>query len=129
MALCSRRVTPYSPHTMGLGLFWRQFWILVWKNLIVLSKNPFVRVYGVMLWLVETNLSQLNIVRCLLLPIGYAVFLSFAQFILHKPNNVSANSLELLIDSQLATVWPRNLSTHSSSSRRIRWFYASGMGR
>ncbi|KAH9830408.1 uncharacterized protein C8Q71DRAFT_862423 [Rhodofomes roseus] len=55
---------------MGGTLFWRQLSVLVWKNFIVLSKHP---------WL--------NIVRCLLLPIGYAVFLSAAQFFLHKPNN------------------------------------------
>ncbi|KAG1886233.1 hypothetical protein F4604DRAFT_1675882 [Suillus subluteus] len=52
------------------SLFLRQFIILCWKNWIVLSKH-----------------SLLNILRCLLLPIGYGIFLAAAQTFLVKPNN------------------------------------------
>ncbi|KAF9471023.1 P-loop containing nucleoside triphosphate hydrolase protein [Pholiota conissans] len=59
----------------AIGLFWLQFRVLVWKNWIISSKNPF-----------------LFILRCFLLPIAYGVFLSFAQFMLHRLNNYNPGS-------------------------------------
>ncbi|KAJ7144837.1 hypothetical protein C8R43DRAFT_891171, partial [Mycena crocata] len=53
-----------------MGLFWRQFTALFWKNWIVLSKHPF-----------------LNVLRCFLFPVAYGVFLAVAKRFLIKPNN------------------------------------------
>ncbi|PCH34380.1 nucleoside triphosphate hydrolase protein [Wolfiporia cocos MD-104 SS10] len=76
------------------SLFWRQFFALVWKNWIVLAKHP---------WL--------NVIRCLLLPIGYGIFLAVAQDFLIKPNNYglgTAIATPRLIDEydgSMALVW------------------------
>ncbi|KAG2341981.1 hypothetical protein BDR05DRAFT_1060572, partial [Suillus weaverae] len=76
------------------SMFLRQFTILCWKNWIVLSKH-----------------SLLNILRCLLLPIGYGVFLAVAQTFLVKPNNygfgspVSVYNFQNRFDGSLALVW------------------------
>jgi len=78
----------------NLKLFWRQFTALVWKNWIVLSKHP---------WL--------NILRCVLLPIGYGIFLAVAQLFLVKPNNyglgtaIAVPSLMDQYDGSMALVW------------------------
>ncbi|KZT73392.1 hypothetical protein DAEQUDRAFT_684394 [Daedalea quercina L-15889] len=75
-------------------LFWRQFAALVWKNWIVLSKHP---------WL--------NLLRCVLLPIGYGVFLAVAQLFLTKPNNyglgtaVAVPRLFDQYDGSMTLVW------------------------
>jgi hypothetical protein len=37
-------------------------------------------------------LSQLNVLRCLILPIGYGIFLAVAQVFLNKPNHVCVAS-------------------------------------
>ncbi|KAI0947262.1 hypothetical protein AcV7_009727 [Taiwanofungus camphoratus] len=77
-----------------VGLFYRQFVALFWKNWIVLSKH-----------------SWLNIVRCLLLPIGYSIFLAAAQTFLDKPNNygigtaIPVPSLVNKFDGTLTLVW------------------------
>ncbi|KIK34697.1 hypothetical protein CY34DRAFT_621910, partial [Suillus luteus UH-Slu-Lm8-n1] len=76
------------------SLFLRQFTALCWKNWIVLCKHPL-----------------LNILRCLLLPIGYGIFLSVAQTFLLKPNNygfgspISVYNLQNQFDGSLALVW------------------------
>ncbi|KAG2067404.1 P-loop containing nucleoside triphosphate hydrolase protein [Suillus decipiens] len=76
------------------SLFLRQFAILCWKNWIVLSKHPL-----------------LNILRCLLMPIGYGIFISVAQTFLLKSNNygigspVSVYNLQDQFDGSLALVW------------------------
>ncbi|KAG1779604.1 hypothetical protein EV702DRAFT_965686 [Suillus placidus] len=76
------------------SLFLRQFTRLCWKNWIVLSKHPL-----------------LNILRCLLLPIGYGIFLAVAQTFLVKPNNygfgspISVYNFQNLFDGSLALVW------------------------
>ncbi|KAG1813914.1 uncharacterized protein BJ212DRAFT_1274572 [Suillus subaureus] len=76
------------------SLFLRQFTILCWKNWIVLSKHPF-----------------LNILRCLLLPIGYGIFLSVAQTFLLKSNNygfgspISVYDLQSQFDGSLTLIW------------------------
>ncbi|KAG1763849.1 hypothetical protein EDD22DRAFT_482473 [Suillus occidentalis] len=76
------------------SLFRRQFTILCWKNWVVLSKH-----------------SLLNILRCLLLPIGYGVFLAVAQTFLVKPNNygfgspISVYNFRDRFDGSLALVW------------------------
>ncbi|KAG1879528.1 hypothetical protein C8R48DRAFT_589537 [Suillus tomentosus] len=76
------------------SLFLRQCTILCWKNWIVLSKHPL-----------------LNIVRCLLLPIGYGIFLAVAQTFLLKPNNygfgspISVYNLQDQFDGSLTLVW------------------------
>ncbi|KAG1840268.1 hypothetical protein DFJ58DRAFT_858320 [Suillus subalutaceus] len=76
------------------SLFLRQFIILCWKNWIVLSKH-----------------SLLNILRCLLLPIGYGIFLAAAQTFLVKPNNygfgspISVYNLQNEFDGSLTLVW------------------------
>lgn len=78
----------------NLKLFWRQFAALVWKNWIVLLKHP---------WL--------NIVRCVLLPIGYGIFLAVAQLFLTKPNNyglgtaIPVPSIIDQYDGSMALVW------------------------
>ncbi|KAJ7239752.1 hypothetical protein B0H12DRAFT_1204157 [Mycena haematopus] len=43
-----------------MGLFWRQFAALFWKNWIVLSKHPI-----------------LNLLRCFIFPVAYGVFLAY----------------------------------------------------
>ncbi|KAJ6606797.1 hypothetical protein B0H10DRAFT_1819461 [Mycena sp. CBHHK59/15] len=53
-----------------MGVFWRQFAALFWKNWIVLSKHPF-----------------LNVLRCFIFPVAYGIFLAVAQQFLIKPNN------------------------------------------
>ncbi|KAF8215745.1 hypothetical protein K438DRAFT_1901600 [Mycena galopus ATCC 62051] len=58
-----------------MGLFWRQFAALFWKNWIVLSKHPF-----------------LNVLRCFLFPVAYGVFLAVAKRFLLKPNNYGIGS-------------------------------------
>ncbi|CCL98836.1 uncharacterized protein FIBRA_00841 [Fibroporia radiculosa] len=79
---------------MSWKLFWRQFAALVWKNWIVLSKHP---------WL--------NVLRCVLLPIGYGIFLAVAQLFLVKPNNyglgtaIAVPSLIDEYDGSMALVW------------------------
>ncbi|KAG0694048.1 hypothetical protein DFH29DRAFT_859873 [Suillus ampliporus] len=76
------------------SLFLRQFAILCWKNWIVLSKH-----------------SLLNILRCLLLPIGYGIFLAVAQTFLLKPNNygfgspISVYDLQTQFDGSLSLIW------------------------
>ena len=69
------------------GLFWIQLRALIWKNWIVLSKHWFVSVHP---FLVEfsSNFFQLNLIRCLILPIAYGAFLANAQLFFQKPNNV-----------------------------------------
>ncbi|KZT02088.1 P-loop containing nucleoside triphosphate hydrolase protein [Laetiporus sulphureus 93-53] len=75
-------------------LFWRQFTALVWKNWIVLSKHP---------WL--------NVLRCIILPIAYGIFLAVAQLFLVKPNNyglgtaITVPRLADQYDGSLALVW------------------------
>lgn len=76
------------------SLFRQQFTILCWKNWVVLSKH-----------------SLLNILRCLLLPIGYGAFLAVAQKFLVKPNNygfgspISVYNFRDRFDGSLALVW------------------------
>ncbi|KAG1725891.1 uncharacterized protein EDB91DRAFT_1086964 [Suillus paluster] len=84
------------------SLFLRQFTILCWKNWIVLCKH-----------------SLLNILRCLLLPIGYGthtykgyqVLIVFAQTFLVKPNNygfgspVSVYNFQNQFDGSLPLIW------------------------
>ncbi|KAF7302856.1 hypothetical protein MKEN_01247800 [Mycena kentingensis (nom. inval.)] len=52
-------------------LFFRQFGALFWKNCIVLAKHPF-----------------LNILRCLILPVAFGVFLAIAKSFFHTPNTL-----------------------------------------
>ncbi|KZT01143.1 P-loop containing nucleoside triphosphate hydrolase protein [Laetiporus sulphureus 93-53] len=79
---------------MPRSLFWRQFSALMRKNVIVLSKHP---------WL--------NVVRCILLPIGYGIFLAAAQFLLFRPNNdglgtaVPVQRLSDQYDGSLTLLW------------------------
>ncbi|KAF8435684.1 hypothetical protein L210DRAFT_3452656 [Boletus edulis BED1] len=76
------------------GLFFRQFAALFWKNWIVLSKH-----------------KLLNLLRCVLLPIGYGVFLTFAQTFLEKPNNYGIGTpapirnFTTQFDGSLALIW------------------------
>ncbi|KAG1742779.1 uncharacterized protein EDB91DRAFT_297988 [Suillus paluster] len=76
------------------SLFLRQFAILCWKNWIVLSKH-----------------SLLNILRCLLLPVGYGIFLAVAQTFLLKPNNygfgspISVYNFQNRFDGSLSLIW------------------------
>ncbi|KAF8204260.1 hypothetical protein K438DRAFT_1670421 [Mycena galopus ATCC 62051] len=58
-----------------MGLFWRQFTALFWKNWIVLSKHPF-----------------LNLLRCFVFPVAFGVFLAVAKGFLLKPNNYGIGS-------------------------------------
>ncbi|TFY63698.1 hypothetical protein EVJ58_g3098 [Rhodofomes roseus] len=97
-------------------LFWRQFAALVWKNWIVLSKHP---------WL--------NVLRCVLLPIGYGVFLAVAQLFLTKPNNyglgtaVAVPRLTDQYDGSIALVWADSTDgTGSPSAQEIMSHIASG---
>ncbi len=76
----------------NLGLFWLQLRVLIWKNWIILSKTPIVSVLVATLEAV-IDVIQLSIVRCFILPIAYGVFLSFAQFLVHRLNNVCSLSL------------------------------------
>ncbi|GBE77297.1 hypothetical protein SCP_0101700 [Sparassis crispa] len=75
-------------------LFFRQLSALVWKNWIVLSKHPF-----------------LNLVRCLLLPVGYGVFMALAQLLLAKVNNYGlgtlapVHNLTDVFDGSLSLIW------------------------
>ncbi|KAL6298600.1 hypothetical protein BKA93DRAFT_743844 [Sparassis latifolia] len=75
-------------------LFFRQFSILVWKNWIVLFKHP---------WL--------NLLRCLIIPVAYGVFLAVAQVFFVKPNNcglgsiASVYNLTNVYDGSMALVW------------------------
>ncbi|KAI0789486.1 P-loop containing nucleoside triphosphate hydrolase protein [Abortiporus biennis] len=99
-----------------VGLFWRQFGVLFWKNWIVLSKHPI-----------------LNILRCFILPIAYGVFLAVAQIFLNKPNNFGLGTstpireLNDVFDGSLTLVWadatngsafpsPNDIMTQISSS-------------
>ncbi|KAH9926492.1 uncharacterized protein B0H18DRAFT_1118977 [Fomitopsis serialis] len=97
-------------------LFWGQFAALVWKNWIVLSKHP---------WL--------NVLRCVLLPIGYGVFLAVAQLFLTKPNNYglgTAVAVPRLIDQydgSIALVWADSTDgTGSPSAQDIMSHIMSG---
>ncbi|KAG8685402.1 hypothetical protein FRC08_013128, partial [Ceratobasidium sp. 394] len=52
-------------------LFWRQFRALTWKNLIVIGNH----------WL-------LNILRCLVLPVAFAIFFGYVFEIFSRPDNL-----------------------------------------
>ncbi|KAF8808210.1 P-loop containing nucleoside triphosphate hydrolase protein [Phlegmacium glaucopus] len=75
-------------------IFWLQFRALFWKNWIVLSKH-----------------SILNILRCVILPIAFGVFLATAQSFLIRQNNfglgtpVSIFSLQSRFDGKTTLVW------------------------
>ncbi|KIM34443.1 hypothetical protein M408DRAFT_60324 [Serendipita vermifera MAFF 305830] len=75
-------------------LFFRQFGALFWKNLIVLSRH----------WI-------LNLLRCLILPIGFGIFLATAQLFLIRPNNLGTgaptaiSSLESVYQSGYHFYW------------------------
>lgn len=77
-----------------LSLFWTQFWALFNKNWIVLWKHP-----------------VLNVLRCLLLPIAYGVFLAVAQLFLVKPNNYGLGTLRPI----------RNLAGEFDGSAVLVW--------
>ncbi|KAH8119799.1 P-loop containing nucleoside triphosphate hydrolase protein [Phellopilus nigrolimitatus] len=96
-------------------VYLRQSWALFVKNMIVLSKHPY-----------------LNLLRCLVLPIAYGVFLALAQLFFTKPNNfglgqpVPVASLKDKIDGSLALYWvdgtngtgspsPSDIMTHVTS--------------
>ncbi|KAI0778957.1 P-loop containing nucleoside triphosphate hydrolase protein [Trametes elegans] len=76
------------------GLFFRQFWVLFWKNWIVMSKHP---------WL--------NVLRCFIMPVAYGIFLAVAQLFLTKPNNYGLGTpipvprLQDEYDGSLAFYW------------------------
>ncbi|KAG8692486.1 hypothetical protein FRC09_011165, partial [Ceratobasidium sp. 395] len=53
------------------SVFWRQFRALVWKNLIVMSNH----------WL-------LNVLRCLVLPLAFAIFFGYVFEIFSRPDNL-----------------------------------------
>ncbi|PPQ79372.1 hypothetical protein CVT25_002642 [Psilocybe cyanescens] len=55
---------------MAFLLLWLQLRALIWKNWIVLSRHPVT-----------------TILRCLILPIGYGFFLSYAQIFFHRLNH------------------------------------------
>ncbi|KDR85825.1 hypothetical protein GALMADRAFT_274642 [Galerina marginata CBS 339.88] len=65
------------------NLFWIQFRSLTWKNWVVMSKHPFS-----------------SILRCLILPVAYGVFLSFAQAFLHRLNNFGLGDPTPIADFQ-----------------------------
>ncbi|KAI0640229.1 P-loop containing nucleoside triphosphate hydrolase protein [Trametes polyzona] len=77
-----------------VGLFFRQFGVLFWKNWIVMSKHP---------WL--------NLLRCFIMPVAYGIFLAVAQLFLNKPNNyglgtpVPVHKLTDVYDGSLALIW------------------------
>ncbi|TFK69897.1 P-loop containing nucleoside triphosphate hydrolase protein [Pluteus cervinus] len=83
--------------------FWRQFVALTWKNWIGLSKHPWV-----------------NIIRCLLLPVGYGGFLAVAQVFLAQSNNygmgepIPVFSLSSQFDGSLALLWADGTSGTSN---------------
>ncbi|KAF8590206.1 P-loop containing nucleoside triphosphate hydrolase protein [Ramaria rubella] len=89
------------------SLFFRQFWALFRKNWIVLSKH-----------------KLLNVLRCLVLPIAYGIFLAVAQVFLIKPNHYGLGtptpilSLSDVFDPTLSLVWADGTSatTHPSPS-------------
>ncbi|KAG8772781.1 hypothetical protein FRC16_005555, partial [Serendipita sp. 398] len=70
-SLSPQYYTPWPPPSPFYMLFFRQLGALVWKNWIVLSQHWF-----------------LNLLRCLVLPIGFGVFLATAQLFLIKPDNL-----------------------------------------
>ncbi|KAF4611653.1 hypothetical protein D9613_004331 [Agrocybe pediades] len=76
------------------NIFWLQFSTLTWKNWIVISRHPYSAV-----------------LRCLLLPIAYGVFLSFAQGFVNRLNNYGMGSpapiksLEDQFDGSLMLLW------------------------
>ncbi|CAL1693884.1 unnamed protein product [Somion occarium] len=88
-----------------VGLFWRQFGALFWKNWIVLSKHP---------WL--------NILRCFILPVAYGIFLAVAQIFLNKPNNyglgtaVPVRELRDVFDGSISLVWADGTNGTASPS-------------
>ncbi|KAF9471812.1 P-loop containing nucleoside triphosphate hydrolase protein [Pholiota conissans] len=76
------------------NLFWIQFSALLWKNWIIVRQHPIVA-----------------IVRCVLLPVAYGVFLGYAKVLLHRLNYyglgdiVPIYSLESQFDGSTALVW------------------------
>ncbi|TDL17229.1 P-loop containing nucleoside triphosphate hydrolase protein [Rickenella mellea] len=77
-----------------VGLFYRQFQSLFWKNIIVLSKHPVI-----------------NIFRCLIAPIAWALFITYAESLIVNPNNngigtpAPVSALKDQFDGSLALVW------------------------
>ncbi|KAI0756145.1 P-loop containing nucleoside triphosphate hydrolase protein [Daedaleopsis nitida] len=107
-----------------VGLFFRQFGALFWKNWIIMSKHP---------WL--------NILRCFVMPVAYGIFLAVAQLFLTKPNNyglgtpVSIPPLTNVFDGSLALVWAdgtngtgTNPSAHDVIARITRGFSDKQLG-
>ncbi|KAJ7360966.1 hypothetical protein DFH08DRAFT_1074070 [Mycena albidolilacea] len=106
-----------------MGLFWRQFSALFWKNWIVLSKHPF-----------------LNVLRCFLFPVAYGVFLAVAKRFLLKPNNygignpIPVYSLQQEFQKAGTLVWADATDGNSQPSptdimaRVTRGFSASQLG-
>ncbi|CAG7851662.1 ABC transporter A family member 6 AltName: Full=ABC transporter ABCA.6 [Serendipita indica DSM 11827] len=66
-------------------LFFRQLNALIWKNLIVLLQH----------WI-------LNLLRCLVFPIGFGIFLATAQFFLIKPNNLGVGQPQSIVSLESA---------------------------
>ncbi|KIM38139.1 hypothetical protein M413DRAFT_420628 [Hebeloma cylindrosporum] len=88
-----------------LNLFWRQFRALLWKNWIVLSKHPF-----------------LTILRCLILPVAYGVFLAYGKVFLHRLNNyglgepASIYAIDDQFDGSKSLVWADGTNGASNPS-------------
>ncbi|KAF8971850.1 hypothetical protein BDZ97DRAFT_1650923 [Flammula alnicola] len=76
------------------SLFWTQLSALIWKNWIMLSKHSFF-----------------TLLRCLVLPIAYGVFLAYAQVFLHRLNYygigepVAVSSLNSQFDGKTFLMW------------------------
>ncbi|KDR85851.1 hypothetical protein GALMADRAFT_389530 [Galerina marginata CBS 339.88] len=80
-------------------LFWRQFKVLVYKNVLVFRQQ----------WLV-------NLLRCLIFPVAYGIFLGFATNFFTNPNNLGLGNAVPIFRVQ----------DHFDGSRPIVWADNSG---